>query len=217
MNIIIGQYLKEAFQNDTISYKSFLDVWDTAKYQNQIASITNKNKHAMQFFGKKTRGCMIFHLPEDILEHVFYFCPSNICMNSSKTCTLLRKMSLRELKSRLIVKICYENTNILDVYTTPEYENKDVQSVKKAPFVQGGSCKQMNMFTRHCVPYLDKFYIKNPVISNVQIVHFCTAQHGIKKKCKKPGSIRIDYDDNKVIMIRLCANGLIVCVRYQAR
>ena len=50
MNTIIEQYLKEAFQNNTISCQSFLDLWNTEKYQNQIVSMTNKNKTCYAFF-----------------------------------------------------------------------------------------------------------------------------------------------------------------------
>ena len=49
MNTIIEQYLKEAFQNNTISCQSFLDLWNTEKYQNQIAKIT-KNKTCYGIF-----------------------------------------------------------------------------------------------------------------------------------------------------------------------
>lgn len=150
-------------------------------------------------------SCMLNDLPEDILGNIFHFCLADTCIKSSKASTILRKMSFTELESRLIMKICYQNIQILDIYKTPEQHPNFVRNCKRV------------LFTKHHVPYLEKVYMKNPHISNVHIEHFfpskCTTRHVVKK----PDGIRIDYDNNKVVMVRLCTNGLTVCVRYQNR
>jgi len=50
MNQIMQAFLKEAFESEHISHEVFISLWNTDKYQNQVAHVENKSKTCYKIY-----------------------------------------------------------------------------------------------------------------------------------------------------------------------
>lgn len=154
---------------------------------------------------------MISHLPSDVLEHVLSFCSVHTCvrfLQSEKYCSLITQSVL---KKKRCFSIKYNNNIVLNIYKT-ELQSKNQNTTTTSAYVK--KYTDIPLFSRHTVPFLDKFYINQPIFSQVCIESFIDAKIS-RNSVKK--TIKFSYDNSKMGFLRVCKNGIVISIRSNAR
>lgn len=150
---------------------------------------------------------MISHLPNDMLEHILSFCFVNTCMVFLKTDKLCNQLTNTILQNRKCFTIKYNNSILLNIFKNDSRVKHEHQNIQN-------KYTKIPIFTKNTIPYLDKFYINKPIFDELYIEKFINA---IISCSKTNETVSIHFDNGKMLVLRLCKNGIVISIRSNAR